>query len=76
MKLTDDMVALLEEALQADSSGKLTREVLRSLASLESRLTKEAHKPQRREDYRMLEAATDAARAAQHAMALYQSGQP
>lgn len=76
MRLTDDMVALLEEALQADSSGKLTREVLQSLASLESRLTKEAHKLQRPEDYRMLEATSDAVRAAQHAMALYQSGQP
>ncbi len=74
MKLTDEMVAMLEDALRADKSGDLTREVLRSLASLESRLTKETHTPQRPEDYRMLEAASDAAQAAQRAMALYQSG--
>ena len=74
MKLTDEMVAQLEDALLADKSGNLTREVLRSLASLESRLTKETHNLQRPEDYRMLEAASDAVQAAQRAMALYQSG--
>ncbi len=75
MKLTDEMVAILEDALQADKSGHLTREVLHSLASLESRLTNETRKLQRPEDYRLLEAAADAVQAAQHAMAIYQSGQ-
>lgn len=76
MKLTDEMVAALEGALQADTSGNLSREVLRSLASLESRLTKATHKLQRPEDYRLLEAAADAVQAAQQAMAVYQSGNP
>jgi hypothetical protein len=76
MKLPDDMVASLEEALQADTRGNLGRDVLRSLASLESHLTAETQKLQRPEDYRMLEAAADAVKAAQQAMALYQSGNP
>ncbi len=76
MKLTDEMVAMLEEALQADKSGYLSREVMRSLARLESQLTQEAHKLHRPEDYRMIEAAHEAVRSAQHAMALHQSGHP
>lgn len=74
MKLTDEMVAVLEDALQADQSGNLTREVLRSLALLESQLAKEAQRLQRPEDYRMLKAASEAVQAAQQAMALYQNG--
>ena len=74
MKLTDEMVAVLEDALQADQSGNLTREVLRSLALLESQLAKEAQRLQRPENYRMLEAASEAVQAAQQAMALYQNG--
>ncbi len=74
MKLTDEMVAVLEDMLEADESGNLTREVMRSLALLESRLTREAQRLQLPEDYRMLEAASAAVQAAQQAMALYHNG--
>ena len=76
MKLTDEMVAMLEDALQADTSGTLTRELMRSLSRLESHLITETRKLQRPEDYRMLEAASEAVQAAQHAMSIYQSGNP
>lgn len=76
MKLTDEMVAVLEDALRADTSGSLTREIMQSLTRLESHLMTETRKLQRPEDYTLLEAASETIQAAQHAMALYQSGNP
>ncbi len=65
MKLSDDMVAVLEEFLQADADGKLRQEIITALAALQQRLTAQTKKLQSPEDFRKIDAAS---RAAQNAM--------
>lgn len=75
MELSDDMVASLEEFLQADSDGKLRRGLITSLAALQQRLTVQSQKLQSPQNFKGIEAASRAAQSAMLVMMMVE-GEP
>ena len=64
MKLSDDMVASLEEFLLEDSTGELRGQIISALVELQQRLTHLAQKLNSPEDFKAIEAARKAAHSA------------
>ncbi len=64
MELSDDMVATLEDFLRADSSGKLRQEIITALASLQQRLTAQSHRLQSPDNFKAINAASQATQSA------------
>ncbi len=75
MELTDEMVATLEDFLQADSSGKLRQEVITALAALQQRLTMQAQRLQSPKDFQTIDAISQATQSAMLVMMMIE-GEP
>lgn len=72
--IPDEMVASLEEFLQADEDGDLAGEIVAALERMQQRLDAEGQKMHLRSTFKAIDAARQAVQAGMLAMALHEAG--
>ena len=72
--IPDEMVASLEEFLQADEDGDLADEIVAALERMQQRLDAEGQKMHLRSTFKAIDAARQAVQAGMLAMALHEAG--
>lgn len=73
--IPDEMVASLEDFLQADADGELAREIIAALDRLQMRLDAEGQTMHLRSTFKAIDAARQAVQAGMLAMVLYGVGE-
>lgn len=72
--IPDEMVASLEEFLQADEDGDLANEIVAALERMQQRLDAEGQRMHLRSTFKAIDAARQAVQAGMLAMALHEAG--
>ncbi len=72
--IPDEMVASLEEFLQADEDGDLADEIVAALERMQQRLDAEGQRMHLRSTFKAIDAARQAVQAGMLAMALHEAG--